>query len=63
MFPEASLNTVTYHALVLTDCGCVLIADVQQARGALIRSFVSNVADNPQFVAILRATEQLDEGR
>jgi DNA-binding transcriptional ArsR family regulator len=61
MFPEASLSQVSYHVLVLGDCGSVAASEVQHAGGTLARSFVSTVAANPQIVAVLRATETMDD--
>jgi len=60
-FPGAGLSSVNYHVLVLCECGSLTVSRVEQARGSLTRSFVSTVADDPQIVAVLRATEQLDD--
>jgi len=54
------LATINYHLLVLGDCGSVAVARIEQDRGANARSFVSNVANDAQYAAVLRATEQLD---
>lgn len=59
LFPDASLSQVNYHVLVLADCGSVVVA----SGGTLTRSFASAVAANPQFAAILRATETLDDSQ
>lgn len=61
VFPEASLSQVSYHVLVLGDCGSVAASEVQHAGGILARSFVSTVAANPQIVAVLQATETMDD--
>jgi DNA-binding transcriptional ArsR family regulator len=60
-FPGVSLSTVSYHVLVLTDYGSLAVSHVEQVHGTVVRSFVSNVADNAQYIAVLRATEQLDD--
>lgn len=59
-FPGATLSAVNYHVLVLGDCGSLTVSRVEQTHGGFARSFVSNVADNLEFVAALQATEQLD---
>jgi DNA-binding transcriptional ArsR family regulator len=56
-----SLSTVTYHVLVLSDCGSLRVSSVKQAGGTFTRSFVSNVVDDAQIVAVLKATEQMDD--
>ncbi len=60
-FPGVSLGTITYHALVLGECGSVTASPLQPAQGNCARSFVSNVAGNAQYVVVLGATEQLDD--
>jgi len=60
-FPGVSLRTITYHALVLGQCGSVSASPLKPVHGNCARSFVSNVAANAQYVAILGATEQLDD--
>jgi hypothetical protein len=62
-FPGATLQAVTYHVLVLEECESLRVCSVEQAHGTLIRSFVSNVADDAQIAAVLQATEQMDGGR
>ena len=59
-FPGVTLQTVSYHACVLEDCGAVE-GSLEQVPGGLTRSLVSRVAENPQIVAVLQATERLDE--
>lgn len=59
-FPEVTLKTITYHVLVLEECGSLRVSHVKQARGSFTRSFISNVADNAEIVAVLQATEPLD---
>ncbi len=59
-FPEITLKTITYHVLVLEDCGSLAVSHVKQARGSFTRFVISNVADNAEIVAVLRATEPLD---
>jgi DNA-binding transcriptional ArsR family regulator len=61
--PGGTLSTVHYHVLVLQDCGSLAVSHVKQVRGTVVRSFVSNVADNAQYIAILRATARLDDAR
>ncbi len=63
VFPKASLSTVSYHLLVLGDCGAVAVAGVEPAEGTLTRSFVSIIAENTQITAVLGATERLDDVR
>ena len=63
MFPEAGLSQVSYHVLVLGDCGSVAVVDDRHAGEVLARAFVSTVAENPQIVAALQATEKMDEAR
>jgi DNA-binding transcriptional ArsR family regulator len=60
-FPEITLPTITYHVLVLEECGSLAVSHVEQARGDLTRSFVSNIADDVEFVAVLQMTEPLDD--
>jgi DNA-binding transcriptional ArsR family regulator len=60
-FPGDRLATINYHLLVLGDCGSVTVSRVEQARGTAVRSFVSNVTGDAQYVAVLRATERLDD--
>jgi hypothetical protein len=62
-FPGVSLSTIVYHVLVLEDCGSLSVSHVAQDAGALHRSFVSTVADNVEIVAVLQATESLDDAR
>jgi hypothetical protein len=59
-FSGVTLQTLNYHVCVLEDCGAIGGSPVEQARGGLTRSLVSNVAENLQIVAILQATERLD---
>jgi DNA-binding transcriptional ArsR family regulator len=63
VFPKASLSTLSYHVLVLRDCGAVAIAGVEPAEGTLARSFVAVIAENTQITAVLDATERLDDVR
>ena len=60
-FPEVSLSQVSFHVLVLSDCGSVAIADVEPAATELSQLFISTVAANPQIVSALQATETLDD--
>lgn len=60
-FPGVSLGTITYHALVLGECGSVTASALKPVNGNCARSFVSNVAGNAQYVAVLGATEPLDD--
>jgi hypothetical protein len=62
-FPEATLKTVAYHVCVLEDCEALAVSHVEQTRGGLTRSFVSSVAGDAQIIAILRATERMDDAR
>jgi hypothetical protein len=59
-FPQATLNQVSYHVLVLSDCGSVAVSSADFAGGASNRSFISAVAENSQVAAILEATEAMD---
>lgn len=60
-FPNASLSQVSYHVLVLSDCGSVAIAGIQEDGGKLTQSFLSTVAASPQILGVLLATETLDD--
>jgi hypothetical protein len=60
-FPGVTLQTITYHVLVLEEFGSVTVSHIEQGRGSFSRSFVSNVANNPEVVAALQATERLDD--
>jgi hypothetical protein len=60
-FPGATLQTITYHVLVLEECGSLTVSHIAQDRGSFTRSFVSNVANNAEVVAVLQATERLDD--
>jgi hypothetical protein len=60
-FPGVRLPTITYHVLVLGDCGSLAVSQIEPIRGTIVRSFVSHVTDDARYVAVLRATEQLDD--
>lgn len=60
LFPGASRATIAYHANVLSDCGSVTVTLASASRGALTRSFISEVAADPEYQRALAATEQLD---
>jgi hypothetical protein len=60
LFPGASRATITYHANILCDCGSATATATATKRGTITRSFVSDVVGNPEYQAVLAATEQLD---
>jgi hypothetical protein len=62
-FPGLNLSSVNYHVLVLDECGSLTVSRVKATAGSLIHLLTSNVADDPQLVAVLRATESLDDVR
>lgn len=62
-FPELSLSSVNYHVLVLDECGSLAVSRAKATPGSFTRLLTSNVAEDPQLVAILRATESLDDVR
>lgn len=62
-FPELSLSSVNYHVLVLDQCGSLTISRVRSTVGSFTRVVTSNVADDPQFEVVLRATESMDDVR
>jgi len=62
-FPGLSLSSVNYHVLVLDECGSLTVSRVKTTPGSFARMFTSNVADDPQLAAVLRATESLDDDR
>lgn len=56
----AGLSTISYHLLVLEECGLVSVSGALTGPGEAERSFVSNFADNRAVVAALQAAEPLD---
>ena len=62
-FPRLSLSGLNYHVLVLADCGTVSLPHEKGPLGSSTRLVSSNVADDPQLVAVLRATNSLDNAR
>lgn len=62
-FPGLSLSSVNYHVLVLDECGSLEVSRGKTTPGSFTRLVTSNVAEDPQLVAVLRATESLDDGR
>jgi DNA-binding transcriptional ArsR family regulator len=62
-FPGLSLSSVNYHVLVLDECGSLTASRGKATPGSVARLLISNVADDPQLVAVLRATESLDDVR
>jgi hypothetical protein len=62
-FPGLSLSSVNYHVLVLGECGSLMASRVRATPGSFTRLLTSNAADDPQLVAVLRATESLDDVR
>jgi DNA-binding transcriptional ArsR family regulator len=62
-FPGLSLSSVTYHVLVLGECGSLTVSRGKAIPGSFTRLLSSNVVDDPQLVAVLRATESLDDVR
>jgi hypothetical protein len=58
--PKTGITTISYHAAVLERCDILRIAEVEPAGESLTRRYVSNVANDIQIVAILGATESLD---
>jgi hypothetical protein len=63
IFPGCGLSIVNYHVLVLEDCGAVSVSYLEPQRGRLLRTYVTNVSDNPEIASALQATIELDEGR
>jgi len=61
--PGLSPNSLNYHVIVLGECGSLTVSRVKATPGRFTRLLASNVAEDPQLVAVLRATESLDEGR
>jgi hypothetical protein len=59
--PRITLQTMTYHVLVLENCGSLTVSRVEQAGGSITRSYISNAGDNAEIVAALHATERLDD--
>jgi hypothetical protein len=62
-FPGLSLSSFNYHVLVLDQCGSLTASRGKKTPGGFARLLISNVADDPQLVAALRATESLDDVR
>jgi len=62
-FPRSSLSSVSYHVFVLGECGILTVSRVKAAPGSFTHLLTSNVAEDPQLVAVLRATESLDDVR
>jgi hypothetical protein len=59
-FPRASRSTIAYHAHVLNEYGGLSISAEPAERGAVRRSFASEVASDPEYAIALAATEHLD---
>lgn len=62
-FPGLSLSRLHYHVLVLGRCDCLTVSRVGATPRSCTFLLASNVADDPQVAAALRATEALDDVR
>jgi hypothetical protein len=62
-FPGLSLSSFNYHVLVLDQCGILTASRGKATPGGFVRLLISNVVEDPQLVAVLRATESLDDVR
>jgi hypothetical protein len=58
--PKTAVTLINYHASVLATCDVVRIAEDEPSGQSLARRYASNVANDAQIVAILGATESLD---
>jgi DNA-binding transcriptional ArsR family regulator len=59
--PKTAVTLINYHASVLETCDIVRIAEDEPSGRSLSRRYASNVANDAQIVAILGATEPLDD--
>lgn len=58
--PKTGVTLVSYHASVLESADVLRVAEVEPSNESFARRYSSNVANDPQIVAILGATESLD---
>lgn len=60
-FPGVTLQTITYHVLVLEECGGLMVSHIKQAGGSYARFFGSSIGCDPVVLTVLQATERLDD--
>jgi DNA-binding transcriptional ArsR family regulator len=63
VFPGVTLQTISYHVLVLEECGSLTVSRIEQSPGSFARFFCSNIDCDPEILTVLRETEQLDAVR
>jgi DNA-binding transcriptional ArsR family regulator len=58
--PDVGISTISYHILVLQQCGFVSVSPELPRPGRVGHSFSSNIADDRVVTVALDATLQLD---
>ncbi len=58
---KSKLRCVNYHTLLLANQGSVKVTGARPIRGALARSYASNVAGDRQITTVLQASRELDQ--
>jgi hypothetical protein len=59
--PSENLDALHYHVLVLEQAGVIQGGDLWNSVDAPARSYVTEVASDAAVIALLNATQQLDE--
>jgi hypothetical protein len=60
IFPGITLQNITYHVLVLEECGSLAVSHIEQSSGSFARCFRSNIGCDPEILTVLQKTERLD---
>lgn len=58
--PGVGISTISYHMLVLQQCGFVSVSPEMSRPGRIGHSFSSNIADDRVVTVALEATQELD---
>jgi DNA-binding transcriptional ArsR family regulator len=59
--PGVTLQTITYHVLVLEECGSLTVSHVEQSPGNFARLFQSSIGCDSEILTVLQETERLDD--
>jgi DNA-binding transcriptional ArsR family regulator len=51
-FPGITLQTLTYHVLVLEECGSLTVSHVEQSPGSFARFFQSSIGCDPEILTV-----------
>jgi DNA-binding transcriptional ArsR family regulator len=60
VIPTANISSISYHALVLEECGCVTVTAAFPRHTNAERCYVSNIRDDRRVTEALQATRHLD---